>query len=232
MSNSGVLMANRRADPLSYRKALLAAILLEGMIAVFATGLLANPAALPKKDDPIQISLEETPPAPPKPAPKPEIKPPPPKPVQPVPIPQVPQPVERPVPNVPKAAAEPVPEATPVSSPVVEIPPPPPPQPTVNVNAALEAEFAARLRASIQSAVVYPAAARFMALKGRARVEFIYRDGAYRQVRIAQSSGNGMIDQAALAAVSGATFPTPPDFMRGKDYPYQIAVNFDVTSAR
>jgi outer membrane biosynthesis protein TonB len=51
-------------------------------------------------------------------------------------------------------------------------------------------------------------------------------------VRIAQSSGTGMIDQAALAAVSGATLPTPPDFMRGKDYPYQIAVNFDVTSAR
>lgn len=232
MLNSGALMASRRADPLSYRSALLAAVLLEGLIAVFATGLLANPAVLPKKDDPILISLEETAPVPPKPAPRPEVKPPPPKLVQPVPAPPAPQPVDRPVPNVPKAAVEPAPETTPVPSPVVEVPPPPPPQPTVNLNAALEAEFAARLRAAIQSAVVYPAAARFMSLKGRARVEFIYRDGAYRQARIAQSSGNGMIDQAALAAISGATFPAAPDFMRGKDYPYQIMVNFDVTSAR
>ena len=233
MSSKAPVIPDRRGETLSYRKALLAAILLEGVIAVFATALLAHPATPLLKDDTILISLDDPVPARPKLAPRPEVKPPP-KPVQPPPavVPLVPQPLERPVPNVPKPAVEPAPIPVPVESPVVEVPPPQPPQPPVTSNAALEAEFAARLRAAIQAAVVYPPAARFMGLKGRARVEFIYRDGSPRQARILQSSGNGMIDQAALAAVSGANFPQAPEFMRGKDSPYQVAVNFDVTAAR
>ncbi len=233
MSSKAPLILDRRGDTLSYRKALLAAILLEGLIAVFATALLAHPAAPARKDDSILISLNDPVPVQPKPAPRPQIKPPP-KPLQPPPaiVPPVAQPVEKPVPNVPIAAADPAPSQTPVDSPIVAVPPPPPPQPPLTSNAALEAEFAARLRAAIQAAVVYPPAARFMGLKGRARVEFIYRDGSPRQRRILLSSGNGIIDQAALAAVSSAIFPQAPELMRGRDYQYQIAVNFDVTAAR
>jgi protein TonB len=233
MSSKVPLIPDWRSETLPYRKALLGALLAEGLIAVCASALLAQPIVHPIREEAILISLDDPPPVPPKPAPKREIKLPP-KPVQPPPavIPPLPQPVERPLPNVPKAAAEPAPIQASEASPIVEVPPPPPPRPPVASNAALEAEFAARLRAAIQAAVVYPPAARFMGLKGRARVEFIYRDGSPRQQRILQSSGNGMIDQAALAAVSGAVFPPAPEFMRGKDYLYQIAVNFDVTTAR
>ncbi len=233
MSSNPPVIPDRRGETLSYRKALLAAVLLEGLIAVFATALLAHPATPVRKDDTILMSLDDPVPAPPKAAPRPEIKPPP-KPLQPPPaiIPPVPQPEEKPVPNVPKATADPAPTQTGVESPIVEVPPPPPPQPPATSNAALEAQFAARLRAAIQAAVVYPPAARFMGLKGKARVEFIYRDGSPRQRRILLSSGNGIIDQAALAAVSSAIFPQAPELMRGRDYQYQIAVNFDVTAAR
>lgn len=140
---------------------------------------------------------------------------------------------------VARAAVAPPPEpvrppSPAIESPVVEVTPtvvPPPPQRS-NLAAEREAEFAARVKAAIQAAVVYPSAARAMGFVGRVRVEFHLRDGAASQARILQASGVGMIDRAALSAVTTATFPDAPDTLRGKDQVYQVTVQFDLSAAR
>jgi protein TonB len=93
-----------------------------------------------------------------------------------------------------------------------------------------EAEFAARVKAAIQAAVVYPAAARNMGYRGKARVEFIFHDGAVQQIHIVQGSGVGMIDNAALAAVANARYPAVPESLKGKDVPYQVNVLFEINA--
>ena len=152
----------------------------------------------------------------------------------------LPKPLERTVPVktaqhiVPVPVPEPSPPAqTPSDSPITEAPPPPPPP----VRAATtgidkETEFAARLKAAIQAAVSYPPAARNMGFRGKARVEFIFRDGGTRQVRVVQGSGIGMIDNAALAAVANAVYPSVPDTLKGKDMLYQVTVMFELNAAR
>ena len=140
---------------------------------------------------------------------------------------------------VARAAVAPPPEpvrppSPAIESPVVEVTPtvvPPLPQRS-NLAAEREAEFAARVKAAIQAAVVYPSAARAMGFVGRVRVEFHLRDGAASQARILQASGVGMIDRAALSAVTTATFPDAPDTLRGKDQVYQVTVQFDLSAAR
>ena len=142
----------------------------------------------------------------------------------------------------PPAPAEPIvtpapapPIVSPIAPPIVQAPAPPPPPPPPQRNdeaAAREAEFTARVRAAIQAAVVYPPAARNMGQAGRARVEFHLRDGVTSQIRIIQSSGTNLLDRAAMAAVSSASYPEAPDTLKGKDRPYQVSVVFDLNAAR
>lgn len=138
-----------------------------------------------------------------------------------------------PAPVTPPPTPEP---ASPVASPIVQAPPapapPPPPQSRNNEEAAREADFAARARAAIQAAVIYPAAARSMGNGGRVRVAFHLRDGATSQISVIQSSGISMLDRAAMAAVANAVYPTAPDSLKGKDRPYQVTVTFDLNSSR
>lgn len=68
-----------------------------------------------------------------------------------------------------------------------------------------------RIRDAVQAAVRCPAAARMMALSGKAGVAFDYRDGALiGGAALTRSTGVPMLDAAALAAVRDARYPVPP----------------------
>ncbi|WP_206951071.1 TonB family protein [Trinickia acidisoli] len=226
----------RARNPL-YRSAALAlaaeALMLAGMLV-----WLAHPRELPSPP-PMTIALAPpvqapepvppAPPAPPKPLPKPVA--------QPRRVPLVhqvrhlehvahvepaaqPQAAQQPV--APPAPA-PIPTAAPTEAAPVSHRAPPPSPPS-----RPDASFDAELRAAIQAALHYPEAARMAGMDGRARVAFVYRDGAVSDVRLVLSSGVGMLDRAALAAVRNAAYPQPPAAFAGKSLSEQLWVNFNL----
>ena len=173
------------------------------------------------EDPPPEVPKEEF-----KPLPKPAERP---LPVKAVPVRQVILPPVEPALVLPQVVA--APPLPPSDSPIVDTPPPPPIR-TVSTTTDKELEFAARLKAAIQAAVSYPPVAREMGLRGKTRVEFLFRDGNLRQARIVQTSGNAMIDRAALAAVTNALCPPAPETLLGKDLPYQVMVTFELNATR
>jgi protein TonB len=235
MSGSEAKAVSAQREPLPLGRTLLVAILIEFAVVLAAASLVARAAIQTERptDPPIMMVMEVPPPevlkVEPKPLPKPVertvlVSP---LPVRPVIVP----PVEAAAPVNPVVAAAPLP---PSDSPIVEVPPPAPPPPvrTASTTTDKELEFAARLKAAIQAAVSYPAAAREMGFRGKARVEFLFRDGTLRQARIVQTSGNGMIDRAALAAVTNALCPPAPETLHGMDLPYQVTVMFELNAGR
>jgi len=205
------------------------AVLIEGAL-ILGLAALVVPAVKAPEPDPVNIVFDDTPP--PKAEPLKPIKP---LVVKNLPLPVVkPQVVTAPQPETPPtpapSKAEPVAVAA-ESAYVQAAPPPPPPAPATGPSDK-ELEFAARVKAAIQAAVVYPMAAKQMGYRGKAVVEFVYRDGQVSQTHIAQSSGLGMIDNAALAAVSAARFPTAPETLKGKDMSYRVTVLFELTASR
>ncbi len=203
------------------------ALLVEGAL-VLGLAALVVPAVKTPEPEPLMLSFDDTPP------PKTEA----PKPIKPVvvktpPVPTVQPRVVTPQPEVPPTPALKTETTTVAAESVyVQPAPPPPPPPPASGPSDKELEFAARVKAAIQAAVVYPMAAKQMGYRGKAMVEFIYRDGGVMQTHVVQSSGMVMIDNAALAAVSAARFPTPPDSLKGKDVPYRVTVLFELTGSR
>ncbi len=155
-------------------------------------------------------------PAPPK--PKPIPVPPPPKPVlQPKPVP-VPKPIPMPRPVVhhaptpkplmaktPLPTAPVLPPAPPVTPPA---PPPPPPAPSMAARQAAMARYASMVRAQVQADAHVPEAVRLMHLSGTAVISFeLQPSGFLVWARLAQSSGVGAINRAALESVRSGTYP-------------------------
>ncbi|AKJ68069.2 hypothetical protein ABW99_07435 [Pandoraea thiooxydans] len=174
-------------------------------------------------------------------APKPV--PAPPKPVAPVSPPPVkpPPPVRRVIHHVVPTARpkpQPIPKAPapppPAPAPATQAAPPPvpqPPPPAAPVAAAAPgANFASALRAAIQAALRYPVAARMGGMTGRTRVAFDYRDGVVSHVRVVISSGVGLLDRAALAAVREAAVPKPKPAFAGKTFAEQLWVTFNLNN--
>ncbi len=218
---------------LSFGRTLLCAIAIEALFVSAAAALIINASTKAAPEMPVvEISLDQTQSDTPKSLPKlqPKVQPlPPPKAVAkvvaaaPVPAPPTP-PVQRPEP-APIVAND-----SPIAEPPAPVAPPPPP--SANLRADREAEFAARVRAAIQAAVSYPPAARISGFRGRARVEFNFRDGVASQMRIIQTSGAGLIDRAAIAAVETAAYPQAPESLKGRDQVYQVTVVFELTASR
>ncbi|MEJ2645571.1 MAG: energy transducer TonB [Gammaproteobacteria bacterium] len=228
-------------------RAFLAGLCVELLLVAGLGWYMAHPSALASQGNtPIKIRLATAPkpkpkpkPLPPKPKPKPVPKPKPkPKP-KPVPKPK-PKPVPKPKPR-PKPVhhavhhPRPVPRPKPVAHPrPVPRPPPPkpeatvPPAPTVTGAARADAldTLEAAVHAAVQGATHYPPAARMMAMRGRALVGFQYRDGAISGVHLLKSSGYGLLDRAALAAVRNARYPAPPSLLSGKRLDFSIWVCF------
>src|SRR5262249_4594503 len=60
-------------------------------------------------------------------------------------------------------------------------------------------------------------------VRGEVTIEFtIAGTGEVSHARVAQSSGQGTLDEAALAAVTGTRFPTPPPGLTAAQLTYRI----------
>jgi protein TonB len=132
-----------------------------------------------------------------------------------------------PVPTSAPAPAPMLPSATPTDAPPAPRPPPPPPAAAPAV-AAPTASFEGALRAAIQAALRYPESARMAGMSGRTRVAFHYRDGAVSDASVVVSSGIGLLDRAALAAVRDAAYPKPEPAFVGKTLSEQLWVTFNL----
>jgi periplasmic protein TonB len=133
-------------------------------------------------------------------------------------------PPDLPTPNVPAPAPAPTP--APTAAPAEPPPPPAPAAPPAPARAS--ASFEGALRAAIQAALHYPQAARMAGMSGRTRVAFQYRDGVVSDATVLVSSGIGMLDRAALAAVRDAHYPMPESGFAGKTLTEQLWVNFNL----
>ncbi len=129
-------------------------------------------------------------------------------------------------------APVPVPAPAPPSATPTEPAPAPHPQPPAlpPAPAAPNASFEGALRAAIQAALHYPESARLAGISGRTRVAFQYQDGAVSGVRVVVSSGIGLLDRAAVAAVEGAPYPKPEPAFVGRTLSEQLWVTFDLNS--
>ncbi len=213
------------------------ALLLEVLLIGGGGALLAvTTRAVKSEPAPVVLQLaapeEKKAPEPPKPKPEPpKPKLPQPKVVPPIPVPPPPpepppsRPVVKPVPDL-QPVAEPTPFSEPAPPPALPAPPPPPPVVPADVKPDPMLVYAGRVKAAVQAAVVYPAAAQRLRMSGRTRVEFVMRDAQASNPTVIQSSGIGLLDQAALAAVAAAAYPTPPDELVGVTRQYQVWVEF------
>jgi protein TonB len=86
------------------------------------------------------------------------------------------------------------------------------------------------MRAAIQAALRYPESARMAGMAGRTRVTFQYHDGEVSGVTLVTSSGSGMLDRAALAAVREAAYPKPEPALAGKTLNEQLWVTFNLNA--
>jgi protein TonB len=87
-------------------------------------------------------------------------------------------------------------------------------------------DYAAKVKAAVQEAVEYPAAANNMRTKSRARVEFSLRDGMQQNPHIVVSSGLDVFNRAAIHAVEIARYPLPPTVLSGQVKLFQVWVEF------
>ncbi|MHB1532545.1 energy transducer TonB [Acidithiobacillus sp.] len=193
--------------------AALEAVLVGGLLWLGAH--IPAPKPLPVEKKIIAVHMVQPAPSIPKPippAPKPVVQP---KPV-PKPVPKAivheptPKPVVHPTPAPkPLLAKTPAPTA-PVYTPPVTTPPapPPPPAPSPATQQDAIASYAGLLRARVQANTRVPAAVRLMHTSGTALISFrLTPSGQLLSARVAQSSGVGPIDRAALRAVQGGSYP-------------------------
>jgi periplasmic protein TonB len=212
------------------------ALVTEALLMGGAFLLLTHKAPPPVEPPPTLLTLAAPPAPPTAPAPKPAVQTPP-KPVVPPPVrPVVPvhhvvthTPPRQTVPIQPQQAPAPapvMPSASP-SEPAPEPPrpaPPPPPAPSATASPSFEGA----LRAAIQAALHYPESARMAGMAGRTRVAFKYRDGQVSDVTVVVSSGIGLLDRAAVAAVRDAAYPKPEPAFVGKTLSEQLWVTFNL----
>lgn len=228
-------------DELGLTRASVAGVLLVAGIAVVAW---FGASHLPKRRVPIAptttvhlVTLAKPPPLP---MPPPVVQPPPPQPPPPQPIPKPPPPIPAPSPiPPPKPAPRPVihhPPPPPVRRPVHKPrpvvhprpnpipkpqPKPPPPQPAFNFRS-----YAAALRGPLQREVPISQAIRMLGLHGTAYIEFtLAPSGHLVSAKIYHSSGNALIDKAALDTVLHHHFPPFPG---SQDKTFALPIEIEV----
>ena len=203
-------------------RAFILASLLEGMmILVFLYGL-GREVETVEKPPVTLIQLTQAPEAPKTVPPPPTPKPPPPKPeVHHTVAHQEPVPVPTPTPAPPPVVPAPV---TPAPSQEVAAVAPMPPQHLSPADISLT--FADKVRSAVQGAVVFPMAARAAHLSGQTKVTFDYKDGVVSSASVLTTSGNRILDKAALAAVHVAHFPAATAEYAGRVLTFEIWVKF------
>lgn len=199
------------------------------------------PVEPPAPAEPTPVQEASPPPALPEPAPAaPPVEPPAPKPV-----PVQPRPAKAAPPKPAASAVEPV-RAQPVeSAPAAEVPvaiqspapapvvPPPAAQPvTPAPDPALEDGYRTRIRQAVDEHKHYPRMARRLELEGRVVVAFtVEADGRLAGVRVVESSGSELLDEAALEAVrQAAPFPPFPDGVERRQWDFTLPLSFSLDS--
>lgn len=125
-----------------------------------------------------------------------------------IPKPPPPKPITKPTPAPPKAVTVPQ----------------PPPRPSVSPD--VMSLFEQQVHAAIQSALVYPYAAKLAHISGRVQVSFTYRAGNISDIKILQGSPYAMLNTAAIQAVQSASYPTPPANLGDRVLQFEIWVSF------
>lgn len=92
------------------------------------------------------------------------------------------------------------------------------------------ADYLGMVRMMIEKHKLYPRAARKRQFQGRAVVRFVISaDGSVTDVTLAETSGHGILDKAALAAVKDAgPFPRPPMHLFNGPVPLEICIVFEL----
>jgi protein TonB len=90
------------------------------------------------------------------------------------------------------------------------------------------ASFHGQVRQAVQTAVDshYPAAARMLRQQGQTEVSFDYQDGVVTDIQVVQSSGFALLDNAAVATVRDARYPTPPPSLLHQQLNFAVWVKF------
>lgn len=195
-----------------------------------------EPVQEPVQEEPVQEEPVQEPP-PPQAIPEPAPEPPPPLPVE------RPKPVQvKPRPSPPKVApprpVEPIPAPAEATQPPVQASAPPAAMPAAPAPAAepmppapdpaLEADYRDRIRQAVDAHKHYPRMARRMGVEGRVMLAFTIRaDGRLAGVRVAESSGSEVLDEAALQAVrDAAPFPPFPESIGRERWDFTLPLTF------
>lgn len=229
-------------DKFTLRHAAVAAFFLEiSLLAVLVIWLTDKRKPIEHKPLPvIMLSFPAPQPSVPQPKPAPSVKPAPrisPKPItHHLPIHHA---TSHSVPTPSQAAPDPIPSTTAEAPPAPDpepqphdVTPPPAPQPSPPVtDPHIQARFEDKVRASVQSAMRYPYAAKVAHIEGQSKVSFNYMDGVVTDAKVTISSNYAMLDTAALAAVANAVYPTPPKELTGKPLFFEVWVRFYQTGS-
>ena len=213
--------------------AIFVSLLLHGMLWL---GRADEREELPPPEETMRISLQQAevveepvpepppppPPTPPKPrpAPKPEPEPEPLPEPEPEPVVERVEPVElppvEPLPQVEQLPAEPVVEASP------EVPP---------VTEEQVADFESALLAWLEQNKHYPRSARRRGIEGTVFLRIMFSEQGELSWELARSSGNPLLDRAALQMLESARqFPQPPEGYGGDEADYIVPIAFDLRS--
>ncbi|MFH1813788.1 MAG: TonB family protein [Pseudomonadota bacterium] len=196
----------------------------------------------------VDVRMVEPPPPPPPPPPPVVVVPPPPPPPPPKPLPKPPKELPRqpppPVLAAPQAPAAPEERVVPVQPepaplPPIDVPPPPPappaPPPPVAVPPvpaapvenldALISGFGRDLSRAFEANKVYPRVAQMRNIQGKLKLKFVFANGELTDVTVAESSGQKLLDDAALAA--GRKLELPALLGRLSREPFSIVLPVD-----
>ncbi|PVE26037.1 hypothetical protein DC522_02040 [Microvirga sp. KLBC 81] len=90
--------------------------------------------------------------------------------------------------------------------------------------------YAARLAAALRSRLRYPDAARLQGVSGVATIRFtMQRSGRIVSASLVRSTGNNILDQAALAtAVPGTALPSAPDALPQQQLTFTVPLRFNL----
>ncbi len=132
------------------------------------------------------------------------------------------KPVEKPIPKVEETA----PDTKPVADPIPPAPPAPPKPQNSPPAPEVPPSFLGEVRASVQSVVRTPNAAKIAHLTGSTEVAFTYRDRQVSNPSVLVSSNYRMLDEAAIEAVNAANYPAPPKEFAGKTLRFTVWVRF------
>lgn len=106
----------------------------------------------------------------------------------------------------------------------------PPPLPDLSgIDEALAFQMAVRRK--IEEKKKYPIAAQRRSLEGNVILKFLLgTDGSVSRMQVLRSSGNSLLDKAALDAVRvAAPFPPPPAGLGRKPFWLEVAISFSLT---